>query len=276
MCGDGYGEEESTQPWVEDHDPHESLVMTTSITDAAASKQELRKKRKRKKSARKNGSIESKKDNTGPNVLETTSVDLKSVAAENEERLEAARFIASLKPSAPSVDATCTKSHRKNGKKGMTKKALRIQKLRELFHEFRAGKAAKREQEVASPAKKLKGMPEPPDTIPPQTVGIEPWHNEEYDDVKPGEWFWDNDYASWVHTGPKRVCRKNLSNRMEKNWILGMRRNWDTDKKAKMIAKMTITRDNIDTVSGLDSHHIHKVYKINPSLSAFCEIIGVS
>ena len=264
MCGDGYGEEESTQPWVEDNDQHESLVMTTSITDAAASKQELTKKRKRKKSARKYGSIESEKDNTGPNVVETTSVDLKSVEGENEERLEAARFIASLYPSGPSDDATRTKSHRKNRKKRKTKKALRVKNVRELLDDITAGIAAKTAQEVAPHATELNWRPEPPDTMPAQTEGFDPWYNEEYDDTKPEEWYWDNDYETWVHIGPKRVRRKNLSNRMEKNWVLGMRRNWETDKKAKMIAKMTITRDNIDAVSPLYSHHTNKIIQTKP------------
>ncbi len=62
----------------------------------------------------------------------------------------------------------------------------------------------------------------------------------------------------------RAVRRKNLSNRMEKNWVLGMRRNWNTDKKAKMIAKMTITRDNIHTVSALDSDHTHKSIQTKP------------
>jgi hypothetical protein len=110
----------------------------------------------------------------------------------------------------------------------------------------------------------MKGMTEAPETIPAETVGFDPGHNEEYDDTNPGKWYWDNHYDSWVHTGPKRVRRKNLSNRMEKNWVLGMRRNWNTDKKAKMIAKMTITRDNIDTVSALDSDHTHKSIQNKP------------
>jgi hypothetical protein len=39
--------------------------------------------------------------------------------------------------------------------------------------------------------------------------------------------------------------RKDLTNKMEKNWRLGMRRNWNTAKKEKMIAKISITRDNM-------------------------------
>jgi hypothetical protein len=72
MCGHDYGDPEYTQPWVEDNDAHDlnavhddynihlqetpmqSLLMTKSITDAAAGKKELRKKRLRKKSVRKN------------------------------------------------------------------------------------------------------------------------------------------------------------------------------------------------------------------------------
>ena len=46
-----------------------------------------------------------------------------------------------------------------------------------------------------------------------------------------------------------------------------MRRNWETDKKAKMIAKMTITRDNIDAVSPLYSHHTNKIIQTRAVLT---------
>ncbi len=65
------------------------------------------------------------------------------------------------------------------------------------------------------------------------------------------EWYWDDEYGYWVYIEPKRIRRRrrDLTNKMEKNWRLGMRRNWNTAKKAKMLAKITITRDNMSSVS---------------------------
>jgi hypothetical protein len=209
---------------------------------------------------------------------------LKSVEAEEAKRLEAARFIASLKPSAPTDDGTCKKRPRK---KGMHQKALRLKNAKELLHKKSLRKMSKREKEVTPEtitaetevlnpvnneeydeewywdyeyephAKKLKGKIEAPETIMAETEGWDPLNNEEYDDTKPGGWYWDYVYDTWVHTGPKRVRRKNLSNRMEKNWVLGMRRNWHTENKKNMIANMTITRDKLDTVSDLNYDHRH-------------------
>jgi hypothetical protein len=74
---------------------------------------------------------------------------------------------------------------------------------------------------------------------------------ESWDNVDNNEWYWDHEFGNWVYTGPsyiKRIRRKDLSNKMEKNWRLGMRRNWNTPKKEKMLAKITITRDNMNLV----------------------------
>ena len=68
----------------------------------------------------------------------------------------------------------------------------------------------------------------------------ESWNSE--------EWFWDEECWNWVYIGPKRIRRKDLTNKMERNWRLGMRRNWNTQKKEKMIDKITITRDNMSLV----------------------------
>jgi hypothetical protein len=68
----------------------------------------------------------------------------------------------------------------------------------------------------------------------------------------------------YTHGTKRSVRRKNLSNRLEKNWVLGMRRNWNTDKKAKMIAKMTIKRDKLDTVFELYYANPHNCILIKP------------
>ncbi len=59
---------------------------------------------------------------------------------------------------------------------------------------------------------------------------------------------WDNTYGAWVLWEEKRPRKKDLTNKMEKNWLLGMRRNWQTEKKDKMVAKITITRKEMDQV----------------------------
>ena len=192
---------------------------------------------------------------------ETATMELESVEAENEERLEAARFIASLNTGATSVDSTCKEGLRK---KVNLKKAKRIKRSKELMNKKRIRQMSHGEEEVAPHAKKLKGMGEAPQTITAETVGLERANNEASDEPQPGEWYWDYDYDTWVHTGTKRVRRKNLSNRLKKLWVLGMRRNWNTDKKAKMIAKMTIKRDKLATVFELDSANPHNCILIKP------------
>ncbi len=82
--------------------------------------------------------------------------------------------------------------------------------------------------------------------------------NEEYDatnvateeggDVNNDEWYWGQKFQTWVFTGSKKPRRRDLTNKVEKNWVLGMRRNWDTVKQAKLLEKITITREHLSTV----------------------------
>jgi hypothetical protein len=60
--------------------------------------------------------------------------------------------------------------------------------------------------------------------------------------------YWDDEYGTWVYIGHKRVRRRDLTNKKEKNWALGMRRNWETKKYATMMESITITRDKLDMV----------------------------
>ena len=62
------------------------------------------------------------------------------------------------------------------------------------------------------------------------------------------DYYWDDAYGTWVYIGHKRARRKDLTNKKEKNWALGMRRNWETEKYATMMKSITITRDKLDTV----------------------------
>jgi hypothetical protein len=81
--------------------------------------------------------------------------------------------------------------------------------------------------------------------------GMTKEEQDAWDNWNEDEWCWDHELGHWVFTGPswiKRVRRKDLSNKMEKNWRLGMRRNWNTPKKQKMLDKITITRDNMHLV----------------------------
>ena len=82
--------------------------------------------------------------------------------------------------------------------------------------------------------------------------------NNEDEDYNMNEWYWDDTigtwarwsekFQTWVYNETKRVRKKDLTNKMEKNWSMSMRRNFDTAKKDKMIAKITIKRDAIHTV----------------------------
>ena len=71
------------------------------------------------------------------------------------------------------------------------------------------------------------------------------WNNETWDE---DDYYWDNAYGTWVYVGHKRARRKDLTNKKEKNWVLGMGRNWETEKYATMMKSITITRDKLDTV----------------------------
>jgi hypothetical protein len=62
------------------------------------------------------------------------------------------------------------------------------------------------------------------------------------------EWYWDQNFSTWVFTGSKRIRRRDLTNKLERNWILGMRRNWNTAKKTAMVDKITVKRDNMTMV----------------------------
>ena len=290
QCGTGNGEQELTQPWVEDNTPQDmiaadddnnadlqearmhSFVKTDVLAYPAAGNKVRHKKISRKKNVRKTSVRKKDSDKGNPDKSieaapkwvgeETAIMDLESVEAENVERLEAARFIASLNPGATSVVSTCKEVLRK---KVMLKKAMRRKRSKELMNKKRIRQMSHREEEVAPHIKKLKGMGEAPQTITAETVGMERANNEGYDEPQRGEWYWDYDYDTWVHTGTKRsVRRKNLSNRLEKNWVLGMRRNWNTDKKAKMIAKMTIKRDKLATVFELYYANPHNCILIKP------------
>jgi hypothetical protein len=72
------------------------------------------------------------------------------------------------------------------------------------------------------------------------------WNGETWDDE---DYYWDEEYESWVYMPQKRVRRRDLTNKKEKIWKLAMRRNWETKKTAKMMEKITIKRDELDTVT---------------------------
>ena len=82
--------------------------------------------------------------------------------------------------------------------------------------------------------------------------------NEEYDvtneatkegvDGMSDDWYWDQKFQTWVFTGSKKPRKRDLTNKVERNWVLGMRHNWDTVKQAKLVEKITITREHLSTV----------------------------
>ena len=72
------------------------------------------------------------------------------------------------------------------------------------------------------------------------------WNGDTWDEE---DYYWDEEYESWVYMPQKRVRRRDLTNKKEKNWALGMRRNWNTQKHATMMESITIKRDKLDTVT---------------------------
>jgi hypothetical protein len=62
-------------------------------------------------------------------------------------------------------------------------------------------------------------------------------------------WSWDYKKNDWVAKKKNRKPRKKyLLNHMQRNWILGMRRLWKTAHKDLMIAKISIKRNELNTV----------------------------
>ena len=130
-------------------------------------------------------------------------------------------------------------------------KATHSKKRKKLSHRLKKGgeKRIKKQIETDTQASKEQLPPDgdpwadfrsPEGTTENVPDAAESWISE--------EWFWDEETWNWVYIGPKRIRRKDLTNKMERNWRLGMRRNWNTQKKEKMIAKITITRDNMSLV----------------------------
>jgi hypothetical protein len=67
-------------------------------------------------------------------------------------------------------------------------------------------------------------------------------YNAEESDSQAGNkqnetWSWNEEYATWVYHQAKRVRKKNLTNRLSKNWLLAMRRIWNTKKKRRNTTK---------------------------------------
>jgi hypothetical protein len=63
------------------------------------------------------------------------------------------------------------------------------------------------------------------------------------------DYYWDEQYQAYVYTGGKRPRKKDMSNKMKNNWLMGMKRNCAPAKRKKMIAKITVTRANMNMVS---------------------------
>jgi hypothetical protein len=97
-------------------------------------------------------------------------------------------------------------------------------------------------------------------------VGINDWG-----EWKPDEWYWNEEYETWVYVEPKRIRPRDLTNKMEKNWLLGMRRNWNTAKKEKMLAAITTTRANYHLVS-MATFYITKPYNMLMLVITFYEL----
>ncbi len=67
--------------------------------------------------------------------------------------------------------------------------------------------------------------------------------------AKNKNYVWNDAYGCWEYKAPKRVRNKSMSNKQQRSWVLGMRRNWDTPHKAERMAKITIKRDQLNMVT---------------------------
>jgi hypothetical protein len=63
------------------------------------------------------------------------------------------------------------------------------------------------------------------------------------------DYYWDENLQAYVYTGVKRPRKKDMANKMKNKWLMGMNRNCAPAKRKKMIAKMTVTRANMNMVS---------------------------
>jgi hypothetical protein len=68
-------------------------------------------------------------------------------------------------------------------------------------------------------------------------------------DTHNANYYWDEQLQAYVYTGGKRPRKKDMSNKMKNNWLMGMKRNCATAKRKKVIAKITVTRANMNMVS---------------------------
>jgi hypothetical protein len=72
---------------------------------------------------------------------------------------------------------------------------------------------------------------------------------EEEDSDGKEDYYYDEEYDAWMYLPRKRVRRRDLTNRKEKIWKLGAKRNWGTVKYTKTMANITIKRDKLDMVT---------------------------
>ncbi len=56
------------------------------------------------------------------------------------------------------------------------------------------------------------------------------WNGNVWDD---NDYYWDEEYGTWVYMPQKHVRRRDLTHKKEKNWALGMRRNLETKNTNK-------------------------------------------
>jgi hypothetical protein len=96
-------------------------------------------------------------------------------------------------------------------------------------------------------AKRVKTNPPPPSGPPPDNAVVLD-ENIDSEDDSGKEMQWSEKYGAWVLAEAKRVRKKDLTNSMEKKWRLGISRNWNNTKKDKIIAKVTVKRNNMSTV----------------------------
>jgi hypothetical protein len=87
----------------------------------------------------------------------------------------------------------------------------------------------------------------------PNGIYVQPGHSTSNQDDETErhntDYYWDEKLQAYVYTGVKRPRKKDMANKMKNNWLMGMKRNCAPAKRKEMIAKITVTRANMNMVS---------------------------
>jgi hypothetical protein len=76
----------------------------------------------------------------------------------------------------------------------------------------------------------------------------EVWDHDDYQ--------WDYNYNTWVYKKRRPKRKKDNTYKQQRNWLLGMLRNWNSQKKDNMVANITLRRNELHKVQMYRSMHV--------------------